>query len=43
MEQKFRWLTEYVLDDERIDALLEMTWRFEDLSSVRQLTDLVRA
>jgi 2-methylcitrate dehydratase PrpD len=43
MEEKFRWLTEYVLDDERIDALLEMTWRFEDLSSVRQLTDLVRA
>jgi 2-methylcitrate dehydratase PrpD len=41
MEDKFRWLARFVLDDERIDHLLEMLWHFEDVPSVSQLTDLV--
>jgi 2-methylcitrate dehydratase PrpD len=43
MEEKFRWLARFVLDEERIDRLLEMAWRFEGVSTVRQLTDLVRS
>ncbi len=43
LADKFRWLARYVLDDERIDRLLEMAWRFEEVSTVRQLTDLVRS
>jgi len=42
MEEKFRWLARYVVDDERIDRLLEIAWAFEEVSTVRQLTDLVR-
>jgi 2-methylcitrate dehydratase PrpD len=41
MEEKFRWLARFVLDDERIDALLDMAWGLEDVDSVRRLTDLV--
>jgi 2-methylcitrate dehydratase PrpD len=42
MEEKFRWLTRFVLSDSQIDRLLEMAWSLEDVSSVCQLTDLVR-
>jgi hypothetical protein len=41
MEEKFRWLAQFVLDDEQIDGLLEMVWHFEDVPSVARLTDLV--
>ena len=41
MEDKFRWLVGSVLDEEQIDRLLAMVWRFEDVSSVRELTALV--
>ena len=41
MDEKFRWLVGFVLDDERTDALLEMTWGLENVESVRRLTDLV--
>lgn len=41
MEEKFRWLTRFVLDDKQIDRLVEMVRHVEDLSSVRELTDLV--
>jgi 2-methylcitrate dehydratase PrpD len=41
MEEKFRWLAQFVLDDEQIDGLLEMVWHFEDVPSVAQLTDTV--
>jgi hypothetical protein len=43
MEDKFRWLVRFVLDDERIDRLLDILWCLEDLSSVRQLTQLVNS
>jgi 2-methylcitrate dehydratase PrpD len=42
MEDKFRWLARFVLDDRRIDGLLEMAWHFEDAPTVTQLTDLLR-
>jgi hypothetical protein len=37
MAEKFRWVTGFVLDEVRIDALLDMLWRFEELPSVRTL------
>lgn len=39
MEEKFRWLTGYVLDEARIDGLLDMLWRFEDVPTVREFTN----
>lgn len=41
LEEKFRWLTSYVLDEDRIDALVEMLWRFEGVSDVRELTEML--
>jgi hypothetical protein len=41
MDDKFRWLARFVLDEEQIDGLLEMVWHFEDVPSVGELTDLV--
>lgn len=41
MEEKFRWLVGFVLDDGRIDRLLEVLWHVESVPNVRQLTDLV--
>jgi 2-methylcitrate dehydratase PrpD len=37
MEEKFRWAAGFVLDQSRIDALVEMLWRFEMIPSVRDL------
>jgi len=42
LEQKFRWLTRYVLEEDRIDALLEMLWHFEDVQDVGEFTSLLR-
>lgn len=42
LEQKFRWLTRYVLEEDRIDALLEMLWHFEDVEDVGEFTSLLR-
>ena len=42
LERKFRWLTGYVLEQDRIDQLLEMLWHFEEVSDVRELTALLR-
>jgi 2-methylcitrate dehydratase PrpD len=41
LEEKFRWLTGHVLEEARIDALIEMGWRFEAIPDVRALTRLV--
>jgi 2-methylcitrate dehydratase PrpD len=38
MESKFRWLAQYVLEDDQIDALLDVLWHFDELSDVRELT-----
>ena len=37
MEEKFRWAAGFVLDQSRIDTLVEMLWRFEMTPSVREL------
>jgi 2-methylcitrate dehydratase PrpD len=42
MDDKFRWLARFVLEDEQIDDLLEMAWHFDDVPDVRQLTNRVR-
>jgi 2-methylcitrate dehydratase PrpD len=42
LEEKYRWLTGYVLEQDRIDRLLEMLWHFEAVSDVGELTALLR-
>lgn len=42
MEEKFRWLVGYVLDEARIDMLLDTLWHFEDLPSVREFTQMLK-
>jgi hypothetical protein len=42
LEQKFRWLTGYVLEEDQIDPLLKMLWRFDAVQDVRELTSLLR-
>lgn len=41
LEEKFRWLTGYVLDEDRIDALVEMIWGFGSVSDARELTKML--
>jgi hypothetical protein len=42
LEAKFRWITGYVLDDERIERLVPMVWEFDSLSSVKELTQVLQ-
>ncbi len=37
MEDKFRWAAGFVLDKPQIDALVEMIWRFEQVTTVKDL------
>jgi 2-methylcitrate dehydratase PrpD len=41
VEKKFRWLVGQVLDEPRIDQLVEMVGQFEQVPDVRQLTRLI--
>jgi 2-methylcitrate dehydratase PrpD len=41
LEEKFCWLTSHVLKEEQINNLVEMIWRFETVSDVRELTGLL--
>jgi 2-methylcitrate dehydratase PrpD len=41
LEQKFRWLTGHVLEEDRIDPLLEMLWHFDTVQDVRELTSMM--
>jgi 2-methylcitrate dehydratase PrpD len=41
LEEKFRWLVGYVLDEDRVNALVEMIWRFEEVSSVQELMEVL--
>lgn len=41
MEEKFRWLSDYVLEGWRSDRLLEMLWLFEKVPNVRELSSLL--
>lgn len=42
LEEKFRWLTGYVLEQGRIDQLLEMLWGFEAIADVGEFTALLQ-
>lgn len=41
LEGKFRWLAGYVLDEGRVDELVEMLRHFEDVPDVRELVEVV--
>jgi len=42
LEKKFRWITGYVLDNEMIDQLVEIVWKFDGVLNVRDLTRLLQ-
>jgi len=42
LEQKFRRLTRYVLEENRIDPLLEMLWHFDELQDVGEFVALLQ-
>lgn len=42
LEQKFRWLTGYVLEQDQIDSLLKMLWRFDEVQEVSELTSFLQ-
>ncbi len=42
LENKFRWLTSFVLGGNRIDGLLDMLWHFDAVQEVHELTSLLR-
>jgi 2-methylcitrate dehydratase PrpD len=42
LEGKFRWLTGFVLEEDQIDPLLKMLWRFDAVQDVRELISLLR-
>ena len=41
VEEKFRWLVEHVLEEPRIEPLLDIVWHFEEVDDVHELTRLV--
>ena len=41
VEEKFRWLVGHVLEESRIDSLVDMVWHFEDVDDVHELTRLL--
>lgn len=41
MERKFRWLAAFVLDEARIESLVDLLWHFEDVPDVRELTHML--
>ena len=41
LEDKFRWLARHVLEEARVDAVVDMVWHFEDVPNVRELTCLL--
>jgi 2-methylcitrate dehydratase PrpD len=41
VEEKFRWLVGHVLEQSRIEPLVDMVWHFEDVDDVHELTRLV--
>jgi 2-methylcitrate dehydratase PrpD len=41
MEDKFRWLTGYVLDQLTVDRVVDLLWQLDGVSNVRELTQLL--
>jgi hypothetical protein len=42
MSDKFRWLAGFVLSPDQTDEILEILWRFDQLTEVRALTRLLQ-
>jgi hypothetical protein len=42
MEEKFRWLVEPVLGQDRLERLISLVWRFDEVKDVGELIELVR-
>jgi 2-methylcitrate dehydratase PrpD len=38
MSDKFRWLAGFVLEEKRVDDLLDLLWKFDQVKDVRQFT-----
>jgi 2-methylcitrate dehydratase PrpD len=41
VEEKFRWLVGHVLEEARIEPLVDMVWHFEDVDDVHELTQFM--
>jgi 2-methylcitrate dehydratase PrpD len=41
LEEKFRWLTQHVLDQSQIDELVDLVWHFDQVPDVHILTKLL--
>jgi 2-methylcitrate dehydratase PrpD len=41
VEEKFRWLVGHVLEEDRLELLVDMVWHFEGVDDVHELTRLV--
>ncbi len=41
MEEKFRWLATSILDEARVNRLVNTLWRFEEVSSIRAFTQML--
>jgi 2-methylcitrate dehydratase PrpD len=42
LEEKFHWVTGYVLDEPKREQLVSMAWEFDSLADVKELTRLLR-
>lgn len=43
LEEKFRWLAGHVLEQDRIEQLLEMLWHFDEVTDVGEVSALLRS
>jgi 2-methylcitrate dehydratase PrpD len=41
INEKFRWLASFVLDDPRTETVLDLLWHFDEVKTVRKLTNLL--
>lgn len=41
MDEKLRWMAQFVLDEAQVDALSEMVWRFDELTGAAELIELL--
>jgi len=42
MGDKFRWLTNELIDPHQVDDLVELAWRIDELDNVKELIQLIR-
>ena len=41
MDEKLRWMAQFVLDEERVDALSDCVWRFDELAGAAEVIELL--